>query len=124
MTRSGCSNAPTMYALPLMLTCSGPRWNLDVHVRQGLDFFESESVCDLVDHEVAILAAQNRQVRHHHVDAIDTRQRILAASHQFRSVLAVAVLHHDDQLLLAGDQVHSAADSAQPRVAEAEVRQV
>ena len=51
-------------------------------------------------------------------------QRVRGLAHQLGAVLAVAVLHHDDQRLLAGDQVHRAADAAQARIAQAEVGQV
>src|SRR3712207_8057565 len=46
------------------------------------------------------------------VDAGLAGQRVRARAAQLRAVLAVAVLHHDDQRLLAGDQVHRAADAA------------
>src|SRR3954462_9965304 len=73
MTRSGCSNAPTMYALPLMLTASSPRWNFDVHFGKRLDLLEGEAGRDLVDDKRAVAPAQNREIGNHHVDAPHAR---------------------------------------------------
>src|SRR4051794_41859309 len=101
MTRSGCSKAPTTYALPLILTLSSPRRNLYVHVGQCLDLFERESVGDFVHDERAVNPPQDSQVGYHHVDTCDARQRELRTPYQFRPALAIAVLHHHDQLLLA-----------------------
>src|SRR5205814_7056785 len=54
MIRSGCSNAPTTYALPLILTRSSPRRNLYVHIGQCLDLFEGEPAGDFVDDKFAV----------------------------------------------------------------------
>src|SRR5215468_9672231 len=124
MTRSGCSNAPTMYALPLMLTYSSSCGNFDVHLGEGLDFLEGEAVGHLVDDELAVAPPQNSQVRDHDVHAVHASQRILAALHELRATFAVAVLHHDDELLLASHQVHRPADTAEARVAQAEVGEI
>src|SRR5438094_4421546 len=123
MTRSGCSKAPTTYALPLILTLSSPRRNLYVQVGQCLDLFEGEPVGDFVDDKRAIDPPQDSQVGHYHVYAICARQRKLCPPHQFWPALAIAMLHHHDQLLLASHEVHSAADAAQARIAQAEIRQ-
>src|SRR5258707_15343297 len=113
MTRSGCSKAPTTYALPLILTLSSPRWNFYVHVGQCLDLFEGEPVGDFVDDEFATDPPQDGKVGNYHVYAVGACQRELRAPHQFRPALAVAVLHHHDQLLFAGHKVHGAADATQ-----------
>lgn len=67
-------------------------------------------------HEPAFVPAQQRQIGHHVVDAAFPRQGIGAFAPQFRTALAVAVLHYDDQLAAAREQVHRAADAATLRV--------
>src|ERR1700730_13520101 len=67
MTRSGCSYAPTIYALPLMLTSLRPRRNFDVHVCQALDFLGCKTVGHLLDDKVAVRPSQDRQIGDDHV---------------------------------------------------------
>src|ERR1700694_3905893 len=69
MTRSGCSYAPTINALPLILTSLRPRRDLDLHICQGLDFLERKTLGHLLDDEFTVQPAQDRQVGHDHIHA-------------------------------------------------------
>src|ERR1700682_5489340 len=91
MTRSGCSYAPTMYALPLILTSLRPRCNFHVHLRQGLDFLERKPVGHLLDDEFAVCPTQDRQVGDHHVHAGYPCNGVRGPLNELRSIMAIAV---------------------------------
>ncbi len=94
----------------------------DLHLRQGDHFLGREPRRHLVEDEPSTVPAQERQVRHHVTDAALSGEGVGALLAQLRPALAVGVLHHDDEIALAGEQVHRAADAAPLGVLRAPVR--
>src|SRR5215207_1579126 len=87
--------------------------HLDVHVCKCLDLLGREALSDVFQEPFAVPPPQHGEVRHHDIHAVDACKRIVRPADELGAVLAVAMLHQDDQLLLAGDEVHRAADTTQ-----------
>src|SRR4051812_39119962 len=115
----GVGLAPPAGGGTFVLRGGGDAGNLEFTQLQ--DFLGGEAVRHGLQLPGTVDAPQDRQVRDHDVDARFSGERIGALPAQLRTILAVAVLHHHDQRLLAGDQVHRAADTALLDVGDAVV---